>query len=113
VRAHVTIFSYYGYAVVEINGIRLFLVHTEDPSVIDPSFWKYDAGMWFFPKDEKWRVGLVGRNLTNEITANYLGQVPFTGASASNGTVSGVTPADIHSFVMRPREIWLQAERWF
>jgi outer membrane receptor protein involved in Fe transport len=65
------------------------------PDLAQPSFWRYDANVALTPADEKWRLALIGRNLSNE--AILLG-----------GTERPLGGADLMGSVDRKRQIELQ-----
>jgi outer membrane receptor protein involved in Fe transport len=49
-----------------------------DPYLYQPKFAKIDARIGFGPRDRKWELALIGRNLTDKYTASY--RTPVGGA---------------------------------
>ncbi len=71
------------------------------PGGIQEDFWRFNAGVHVMPENEKYRVSLIGRNLTNEFY--LLNTVNHPGGTADQFV--GV--------FNRPREVVLQAEYRF
>lgn len=53
-----------------------FMTATADPLFSQDGYEKYDLRIAYGPSDRKWEVALLGRNLTDEITAMYKLGVP-------------------------------------
>lgn len=71
------------------------------PGGIQPSFWRLNAAVHLMPESEKFKVSVIGRNLTNSY---YL-------ISTSSRPLGG--PNEYIGIFNRPREIALQAEYRF
>ena len=76
------------------------------PDAIQPGYTKLDASVRLIGRDDRWRVSLIGRNLTNERVVTAANDIPFTGGSGT-GTAVGVL-ADLSAFVENPREVILE-----
>lgn len=68
-----------------------------DPQHYQDSFAKWDASLILASQDKRWRVSLIGQNLTDELTANF----------ANDG--AGPPGASSFFFASPPRSIALQA----
>jgi outer membrane receptor protein involved in Fe transport len=54
-----------------------------DPKTFSDDYWKFDASIGLADPDGRWRVALIGRNLTDELTSNFSNDGPGPdGASA-------------------------------
>jgi len=69
------------------------------PGAIQPSFWRLNAALHLSPADERFRLSLIGRNLTNTY---YL--------ISSSVQPSAGNPNQFLGFFNRPREVALQAQ---
>ena len=68
-----------------------------------------DASVFVGPEDGRWRLTLIGRNLTQVYRSRFVSQTPLTGIAARAGTnIPGGLP-DFSGNVNRGREIRLQA----
>lgn len=70
------------------------------------AYTKFDASLRLVGRDDKWEIGLIGKNLTNEFIVTGVQDGPNTGSGT--GTESGVY-ADQVGFVALPRTLALQA----
>jgi outer membrane receptor protein involved in Fe transport len=68
------------------------------PGAMQEGYWRLNAAVHLMPQDEKFRLSLIGRNLTNEY---YM----ITSSSAPGGT-----PTQFIGSFNRPREVVLQGE---
>ena len=68
-----------------------------DPAAYQDAYFKINAGIGFGPDDNRWKLSLIGRNLTDELVARYTNDV----AGAAAGNYAAV--------VERPREIAIEA----
>jgi outer membrane receptor protein involved in Fe transport len=79
-----------------------YQAHTDNhPGGIQEAFWRLNAAIHLMPDDERFRLSLIGRNLTNEY---YM----ITSSSAPAGA-----PTQFIATFNRPREVVLQAEYQF
>ena len=76
------------------------------PDGVQPSYTKLDAAVRILGPGERWRVSLIGRNLTNKRVVTAANDIPFTGGTGT-GTSTGVL-ADMSAFVENPREVYLE-----
>lgn len=76
------------------------------PDSIQDSFTKLDASATLFSSGERWKISLIGRNLTNELVASSGNDIPFTGGTGT-GTTAGVV-SDMSAIVQNPREVYLE-----
>lgn len=61
---------------VVLNGMgtfssKYYSLDSLDPNGIQPSFVKWDAGIAIASADDRWRVSLQGRNLSNKYVTLY------------------------------------------
>jgi outer membrane receptor protein involved in Fe transport len=73
---------------------------TLDPRAVQEAYTKLNARVALGAKDRRWEVALVGRNLTDEDTVSYAGDVPLS------GSIFGA-PA-FYGFVDLPRTLALE-----
>ncbi len=76
------------------------------PDAFQKAYTKLDASIRLVGPDDRWRVSLIGRNLTNERVVTAANDIPFAGGTGTGGT-TGVL-ADMSAFVENPREIFLE-----
>jgi iron complex outermembrane recepter protein len=76
------------------------------PDAVQEGYTKVDAAVRLMGPDDRWRVSLIGRNLTKERVVTAANDIPFSGGTGT-GTSSGVL-ADMSAFVENPREIYLE-----
>jgi len=86
---------------VEFNGdafysSRFFLQDNLDPFAVQSSYWKLNAGVSVGPEDGKWKLSLIGRNLTDELVARY------------SNDIAGAAPGNHAGTPERPREIVIE-----
>lgn len=74
---------------------------TNNPGAMQSSFWRVNAAAHLAPESEKFRISLIGRNLTNEYYHAAASNLPFGG------------PNDFLAPFNRPRELALQVEYHF
>lgn len=67
-----------------------------------------DASLHVGTEDDRWRLALIGRNLTNTFRARFVSQTPLTGNSTLTGTETPGGLPDYSGSVNRGREIRLQ-----
>ncbi len=87
-------------------------LQAQQPGTAQGAFSKVNAGLSVSDDDGKWRLELIGRNLSDVLTIANTNSVPGTGSGT--GTTSG-TPADVHAFLnRRGREVMLRlTANWF
>ena len=76
------------------------------PDAVQEAFTKFDATLTLFAPDDRWKVSLIGRNLTDELVVTSGNDIPFTGGSGT-GTTAGFV-ADMSGIVQNPKEIFLE-----
>jgi outer membrane receptor protein involved in Fe transport len=76
------------------------------PEAVQKSFTRIDGSITLGAEDDKWKVALIGRNLTNEFVVTSANEFPFTGGSGT-GTAAGIK-SDLNTIVERPREVALE-----
>lgn len=74
--------SYYGQA-------------TADPELLQEGYAKFDMRIGVGPDDRRWEVALIGKNLTDEVTASYRNSLP-------------TSPGSTFALVERPRSVAVQ-----
>ena len=67
-----------------------------DPNAVQDAYWKLNAGISVGPEDDKWKLSLVGRNLTDKLVARYMNDV------------AGAVPGNYAAVIERPREIAIE-----
>lgn len=83
-----------------------FASETMAPSTRQASFWRFNAGITLTGDDDRWSIGLVGRNLTNKY---YL----LFAADGTGGTGIPLNEGKQRAVVARGREVALQLEYRF
>lgn len=73
------------------------------PEAVQSGFTRVDASIWLASDSERWKLALIGRNLTNEIVVTSANEFPFTGGTGA-GTAAGVK-SDLNTIAERPREV--------
>lgn len=76
------------------------------PEAVQKSFTRIDGSITLGAEDNKWKLSLIGRNLTNEYVVTSANEFPFTGGSGT-GTAAGIK-SDLNTIVERPREVALE-----
>ncbi|MCE3289667.1 MAG: TonB-dependent receptor [Caulobacter sp.] len=76
------------------------------PDAVQDAYTKVDASVVLFAPGDRWKVSLIGRNLTEEYVVTSANDIPFTGGTGT-GTAVGVL-SDMSAFVENPREITLE-----
>ena len=77
------------------------------PDAMQGSYTKLDASAALFSSDnDRWKISLIGRNLTEELVATSANDIPFTGGTGT-GTTTGFV-ADLSAIVQNPREVFLE-----
>ncbi len=74
---------------------------TLDPKAVQKSYAKVNARLELGGADGKWRVALVGRNLTDETTLSYAGDTPLA--------TNLFRARSYYGFVEPPRSVALEA----
>jgi outer membrane receptor protein involved in Fe transport len=77
------------------------------PDGIQSAFTKIDAALRLNGPDDRWTIGLIGRNLTNELVVTAANDIPFAGGTGTGTAGPGVL-ADMSAFVDNPREIYVE-----
>ncbi len=86
---------------VELNGdafysSRSLLQDNLDPFAVQKSYVKLNAGISVGPQDNKWKLSLIGRNLTDKLVARY------------SNDIAGAAPGNYAGTHERPREIVIE-----
>ncbi len=76
-----------------------FTEESYNPAAVQDAYQKYDLRAGVRASDELWELALVGKNLTNELTASHAFNTPVTGG--------------ISKFIQQPRTIAVQARLKF
>ena len=76
------------------------------PAAVQKVFTRLDGSITLGSSEDRWKVSLIGRNLTNETIVTSANEFPFTGGTGA-GTAGGIK-SDINTVVERPREIALE-----
>ncbi len=76
------------------------------PDAVQDAFTKFDATVTLFAPNDRWKVSLIGRNLTEEFVITSANDIPFTGGTGT-GTTTGYV-ADMSAIVQNPREVFLE-----
>ena len=85
---------------------KYYAADTLAPPSFQPSYWTFNTGVSLSPADNRWRLSLTGRNLTNEYVVLYaVDRTHGTGVPGAIGEQRGV--------VSRGREVLLQAQMRF
>lgn len=58
-----------------------FLQVDLDPKLVQDDYWKFDASLLLSSPNNRWALALIGRNLSDKITANYGDDVPVQAGS--------------------------------
>ncbi len=87
---------------LDVNGqvvykSRQFLALTNDPNLVQPAYAKVNASIALSDESSFWTVALVGRNLTNKVTAAF---------GNTSDAIGG--PGSYFEFIDPPREISVQ-----
>lgn len=69
---------------------------------------KLDASLAFGPIDGRWKIALIGRNLTEEFRGTSGAGVPLTGNPSLTGTTTPGGKSDVFGTVNRGREYWVR-----
>lgn len=77
------------------------------PDAVQKAYTKIDAALRVNGPDDRWTIGLIGRNLTNKLVVTAANDIPFAGGTGTGGTGTGVL-ADMSAFVDNPREIYVE-----
>ncbi|MBA68157.1 MAG: TonB-dependent receptor, partial [Rhizobiales bacterium] len=81
------------------------------PDAVQDAYTKFDATVAVSAPDDRWRIALIGRNLTDELVATSANDIPFSGG-VGTGTAAGVV-ADLSAIVQNPKEIFLEVSTRF
>lgn len=92
-------------------GVSVDLSHTSSynytdtliPEAVQSGFTRIDGSITLGNADDRWKIALIGRNLTNEMVVTSANEFPITGGTGA-GTAAGVK-ADLNTIVERPREV--------
>jgi len=71
------------------------------PDAVQKAYTKIDAALRVNGPDDRWTIGLIGRNLTDKLVVTAANDIPFAGGTP------GVL-ADMSAFVDNPREIYVE-----
>jgi outer membrane receptor protein involved in Fe transport len=77
------------------------------PDGVQKAFTKIDAALRLNGPDDRWTIGLIGRNLTNKLVVTAANDIPFAGGTGTGTAGPGVL-ADMSAFVDNPREIYIE-----
>lgn len=78
---------------------------TYAPGSFQSSYWRWDASIALGDSDDKWRLALVGRNLTNELVLTNANAAPLSGSAT--GTPNAVLADEVAS-IGAPRTVALE-----
>ena len=84
-----------------------FLMASLDPNQVQDDFWKVGASIGIADAEGRWRVSLIGENLTNERIKLTGGALPLA------TTITGGTGIAYDSFYDRPRNVTLKLDLFF
>lgn len=76
------------------------------PDGIQKAVTRFDATASLSGPDDRWKVSLIGRNLTNKYVVTSANDLSFTGGTGT-GTTTGVV-TDLNAQIDRPREVYLE-----
>lgn len=76
------------------------------PDAVQDAYTRFDASISVSGPDDRWKVSLIGRNLSNERVVTSANDIPFSGGTGT-GTAVGVL-ADMSAFVDNPREFFIE-----
>ncbi|MGL3823006.1 TonB-dependent receptor [Sphingopyxis sp. R3-92] len=77
------------------------------PDGVQKAFTKIDAALRLNGPDDRWAIGLIGRNLTNKLVVTAANDIPFAGGAGTGTTGPGIL-ADMSAFVDNPREVYVE-----
>ena len=76
------------------------------PDAVQDAYTKLDATVTLFAPDDRWKISLIGRNLTDELVVTSGNDIPFTGGTGT-GTSTGYV-ADLSGIVQNPKAVFLE-----
>lgn len=88
------------------HSSRYNYTDTLRPDAFQGAFTRLDGSVSIGSEDDKWRVSLIGRNLTNKFIVTSANDFPFAGGTGA-GTAAGII-GDLNTIVERPREVALE-----
>lgn len=77
------------------------------PDAVQKAYTKLDAALRVNGPDDRWTIGLIGRNLTNKLVVTAANDIPFAGGTGTGTAGPGVL-ADMSAFVDNHREIYVE-----
>jgi len=77
------------------------------PDAVQKAYTKIDAALRINGPDDRWTIGLIGRNLTDKLVVTAANDIPFAGGTGTGTAGPGVL-ADMSAFVDNPREIYVE-----
>ncbi len=77
------------------------------PDAVQKAYTKLDAALRVNGPDDRWTIGLIGRNLTNKLVVTAANDIPFAGGTGTGTGGPGVL-ADMSAFVDNHREIYVE-----
>jgi iron complex outermembrane receptor protein len=77
------------------------------PDGVQKAYTKIDAAVRVNGPDDRWTLGVIGRNLTNKLVVTAANDIPFAGGTGTGAAGPGVL-ADMSAFVDNPREIYVE-----
>lgn len=77
------------------------------PDAVQKAYTKLDAALRVNGPDNRWTIGLIGRNLTNKLVVTAANDIPFAGGTGTGTAGPGVL-ADMSAFVDNHREVYLE-----
>ena len=94
---------------------------THNPRTLQDDYWKSNAALRLYPRDENWELALIGNNLEDEITASTCFSGPFDQVAGvlpnpSGLPVNPIIPGSFDNglcFAQPGREIWLRFTKNF
>lgn len=76
------------------------------PDAVQKAATRFDASLALSGNDERWKLSLIGRNLTNKLVITSANDMSFTGGTGT-GTAVGLV-SDLNAIIDRPREIYVE-----
>jgi outer membrane receptor protein involved in Fe transport len=77
------------------------------PDGVQKAYTKIDAALRLNGPDDRWTIGLIGRNLTDKLVVTAANDIPFAGGTGTGTAGPGIL-ADMSAFVDNPREIYVE-----
>jgi outer membrane receptor protein involved in Fe transport len=81
------------------------------PDAVQKGYTRFDATVRLSPRDERWTIALIGRNLTEKWVVSSANDMPLAGGGGT-GTPAGFAP-DMNTIVDRGRQVYLELSTRF